>query len=125
MAREISIIIIILVIIFAADFIVINHLKTSTEVLSTKIEEINANIDNKEKANGLIDELNEQWEKTNKTWSIIVTHQELDQIETSLLSAKISIENEEKNEALIELGKLNFLLEHINETQSFKLKNIF
>lgn len=125
MVREISIIISILVIIFVADCIVINHLKNTTEVLSAKIEEVNVNIDNKEKANGLIEELSEQWEKTNKTWSIIVTHQELDQIETSLLAAKIAIENEEKNEALTELGKFNFLLDHINETQSFKLKNIF
>ena len=125
MAREILIIIVILVIIFSANFIVINHLRNTTESLVAKIEEINLNIDNKQKAGEIMEELTKQWEETNKTWAIIVTHQELDQIEISLLTAKIAIENDDIDDALIELGKLDFLLEHINERESFKLKNIF
>lgn len=125
MIREIAIILIILVIIFSGNFIVINHLQTTTEGLVAKITEINENIENKEEAEKLINELNEEWERTSQTWAIIVSHQELDQIEISLLSAKTAIANEDNDEAEIELSKLEFLLEHINEKEAFLLKNVF
>lgn len=126
MVKEISIIIVILVIIFSANFIVLKHLEDTSDVLIQKIAEINYNIkENIDVAKELINELEEKWEETNRTWSTIVIHQELDQIELSLLTAKAAVENGLVDDALIEVNKLNFLLEHISEKESFKLKNIF
>ena len=125
MYREVLIVIVILIIICFGNFTVTNGLKDSSNILIDKIEEINNTIDNIEQAKELICNLSDNWEKISEDWAIIVTHQELDQIEISLLSARIAIENDNFDDAKIELGKLKFLLEHINEKEAFKLKNIF
>ena len=126
MFKEIVIIITILIIIFSTHFITINYLKETTDKLIIKIDEINNFIkDDIELAKQNTDDLENEWQNIYKVLSVIVMHQELDQIELSIISAKIAINNEDIDEALIELGKLKFLLEHINDRESFKLKNVF
>ena len=125
MVREVVFILVILVIIISANFIVINYLENSTDILISKIDEVNQNIEDKEKAEEIMEELSNEWKNANKIWAIIIPHQELDQIEISLLSAKTAIENEEIHDAHIEINKLEFLIKHINEKEEFSLKNIF
>ena len=125
MLREITFILIIMVLIFSGNFIVQNILKDSTETLVAKIDEIKENVEDIEKIKSTVNELDQEWERVCNIWSIIVSHQELDQIEIALLSAKIAFENEDLDDAEIELERLDFLLNHINEKEAFLLKNIF
>lgn len=126
MLKEIFIIITILIIIFTAHIAITKYLEKTTDKLIGKVESISINTkDNIDAAKLEIKNFQEEWDNAHKTWSIIISHQELDQIELALVSASIAIENVDIDEALIELGKLNFLLEHIKDKEGFKLKNIF
>ena len=64
------------------------------------------------------------WHKKEKIWSTIVLHNELDAIETSLISMKANIETKEYKKSVEEIDKSIFLLRHIYEKEKFCLKNI-
>ena len=125
MWREIIIICFIVIIIFSANFIILNLLKDSTKELEEILEQVISKLDNVEESKQEIYNFNEKWDQISKIWATIVSHQELDQIEISIISAKKAIENEDKDNAVIELGKLEFLLKHIIEKEALLLKNIF
>lgn len=72
----------------------------------------------------LAKDLYSKWEKVEKNWSIIVMHNELDLIELALVSMKTCIEENEYNEAIKELEKSNYLIEHIKDNEKLELKNI-
>lgn len=134
--REVIIILIILISIISISNLTQKHLKdTGLELTSKLLElktELNKLILKKEeetisstKAKEISQQIYEKWEQLNKTWSIIVMHMELDQIELSILGVKASVEIGDLEEGREELEKSIFLIEHIKEKESFKLKNIF
>ena len=127
MIREFVTIIAILCIIVVGHVTIQNYLVDSSEKVISKIEETKKNIsENKlDIAKENMQKLDEEWETIHKTWSIVVMHSELDQIELSLVSAKRALEDKNMNDVNIELERLGFLLKHIQEKEAFKLKNIF
>lgn len=66
-----------------------------------------------------------KWEDLEKKWSMIVLHDELDLIETSLVSMKANVKSKVIDMSVEEIDKSIFLLEHIYERERFCLKNIF
>ena len=56
---------------------------------------------------------------------MLVIHEELDNIEISLLELKASIENQNIEDSLKEIEKSMFLIGHIKEKENFQIKNIF
>lgn len=125
MLKEILIITIIFAIIIFADMGVMKYLEQSTDTLIKKADEVNLNIEDIQKSKQLVNELNKEWEKVKQIWPIIILHQELDQIEISLLSVMTAINDENLDDAKIELAKFEFLLKHLSEKEAFKLKNVF
>lgn len=73
----------------------------------------------------LSEEVLQMWEKIDKNWSMIVVHEELDNIELSILGVKAAIEAESFDDGLQEIEKSIFLVGHIHEKEAFKLTNIF
>ncbi len=99
--REFIIICLVLIIIIAGGIGVQCYLNKSSENLINKLEEIkelsqyeNKMGEIKEKCNLLYNE----WKDTEKVWSIIVLHEELDLIEQSLIETKGHIQEEDLKE---------------------------
>lgn len=82
-------------------------------------EEINNNIKKQAKT------IYSKWEELEKTWSMFVLHDELDLIETSLVSMRTDIESNAIDMSMDEIEKSIFLIKHIYEKEKFCLRNIF
>lgn len=129
--KEVTISIIAIVIVVIASVITQKYLeKTSTEILD-KLSELKTEVknaqenDNTNNATKISTEILEKWEETNTIWSTLIIHEELDNIELSLIELKSHIENSEFEEGLAEIEKSMFLVGHIQEKEKFKIKNIF
>ncbi len=127
--KETIIIIIILIIIFGGAYYTQKFLNDSSDYLVSQLESLKTGINEKniteEEMQQISDEIYGEWIKTNKKWSIIILHDELDLIETSLIKMKSKITTGNINESIEDLDTSIFLLNHIKEKEKTSLKNIF
>jgi len=129
--KETIIIIFILIIIFGGAIYTKNFLNSTSEEIILKLDELKEEIiiakENNERTivQKLANEIYDKWEEMDKTWSILVFHEELDSIQISLTKMKAQIEKGELEESIEELETTKFLINHIKEKEKFNLKNIF
>lgn len=127
--RDKIIIIIVLFIIIGSGIFMQRYIKYTSEEMVDNLKELKSSIKNsgeineniKKQAEGLYD----KWQELEKKWSMFVLHDELDLIETSLVSMKANVESQVIDMSVEEIDKSIFLLEHIYEKERFCLKNIF
>ena len=129
--KEIIIIVLVIIIVVTVGNITQNYLeKTSNEILE-KLETLKLEIKNTSKNNNIdiindyVEQIISNWKEINNNWSMLVIHDELDNIEISLLELKASIENQNIEDSLKEIEKSMFLIGHIKEKENFQIKNIF
>ena len=129
--KETLIIIAIIVIILGGDFFIKKHLSKTTGELVGNLKELREKtiaLKQNEDTSELKEEMKDvesKWKKISNIWSIIIMHQEIDNIEQALIRAKSNIEEGEPEDALPEIETAIFFAEHINEQEQLKLKNIF
>jgi len=127
--REIIIIIVILIIIFGGALYTQNYLDNTSNNLVSKLENLKKDIENENKEQQELekqtDEIYGEWENINEKWSVIVLHDEIDLIETSLIKMKSKIKAGNLDESMEDLDSSIFLLKHIKEKERTSLKNIF
>lgn len=129
--RDAIIIIAIIAIILGGDIFTKQYLNTTAEELSQKLDDLKENTKlakttgDRETIKSNMKEILRRWEDINKTWSIIVVHQELDNIEQALTKAKSSINDGKLEDALQEIETSIFFVEHVKEREKLSLKNIF
>lgn len=127
--KEFIIIIVILLIIFGGATIVQKYLNNTADLLVSKLEDLKNNIEQKntteEEMKRKSQKIYEEWENINEKWSIIVLHDEIDLIETSLIRMKSKIETNKVEESMEDLDTSIFLLKHIKEKEKTSLKNLF
>lgn len=127
--REITIIIIILIIIFGAAIYTQKYLNDTVNVLVGKLEDLKTTIEenkiSEEELEQKSDDIYGEWEKINEKWSVIVLHDEIDLIETSLIRMKSKIKTGDIEGCMEDLDTSIFLVKHIREKEKTSLKNIF
>lgn len=129
--KEICIIIVILVLIIGTAIWVQSYLNNTTEYLLKDLKILEKElISSKEDNNrGNIvkkgNEIRNKWNKIENGWAIIILHDELDMIETSLIKMSANIEYGTISDSIEELENLIFLVEHISDKEEFNIKNIF
>lgn len=131
MTKELIISIIIVVLIFVGNAVTENYTRESVDEtkqsLSALREEIIKNEDEvdvnitKEK----IDKIHEQWDSRYEKLAYYIEHDELEKVKTELTGLRGYIEKEEYSEAVPELDKSVYILEHIKDKTALNLKNIF
>ena len=126
--RETIIILSILIIIFVGACITQKFLNNTADLLVSKLEDLKSGIeedkiDEKEMIEKT-DEIYSEWEEINERWSVIVLHDEIDLIETSLIRMKSKIKTGEVQESMEDLDTSIFLIKHIKEKEKTNLKNI-
>lgn len=126
--KEVTIIIIILIIIIGGACYIQHFLNNTSDNLVSKLEDLKngmeGNMTEKEMQDKS-DEIYGEWENINEKWSVIVLHDEIDSIETSLIRMKSKIKIGQLNESMEDLDTSIFLLKHIKEKEKTSLKNIF
>ena len=127
MYKEITIIIIIILAVFIGDFITQKYTKENVESLTDELNELKQNIINnssnnaKEKTKKIQSEIDNVHHKL----SYYLEHNEIEKIETTFTSCKSFVETEDYNEAICEVEKTIFLVNHLSDKYSFNLDNIF
>lgn len=127
--KEVIIIIIILIIIFGGALYTQNFLNNTADTLVSKLENLQAEIETgnveEKRLKEQTDEIYGEWEDINEKWSVIVLHDEIDLIETSLIRMKSKIKTGSFEDSMEDLDTSIFLLKHIKEKEKTSLKNIF
>ncbi len=67
----------------------------------------------------------EQWEKRHEKLAYFIEHDELEKVETELITIKSDIETEDYEELISSIDKSAFILKHIEDKYAFNLENIF
>lgn len=129
--KDIIIIILIVILIFGGDYLIQSYLARTTDEILQELRKLKEETISAEKENEnmnlkkTMEKVEEKWEKNSNIWSIIVVHQEIDNIEQALVKIKSNIENGELEDAIPEIETAIFLAEHIKEREELKFKNIF
>lgn len=129
--RDAIIIISIILIIIVGDLMMQDYLSKTTEELLADLNELKDKAI-KVKENNERDEIitlannvDEKWQEISNTWSIIIVHQEIDNLEQAFTKAKSSIENGDLDEAIPEIEEAIFFTNHVRDRERLTLKNIF
>ncbi len=122
--KDIFLIILIIVLVVIGNIISQNILAKDGDIILEKLQELSDKIDSENKTQ-IIKEVYKLWEETEKKWSIIVSHQELDLIKTSILGAKSGIEIGDFEYSYEQIQNSIFLVGHIREKTAIKWKNVF
>lgn len=129
MAKELVICIIIVVSIFAGNAITQGYLNKSVTIITENLDELKEEIVkeeiNIELVKNKVQNIYNNWEEKNKRLAYYVEHDELEKVNTGLTGLKAYIETEEFSEAVPDLEKTIFVLEHIKNKNIVNLKNIF
>lgn len=94
-----------------------NELQGLRDIISE--EEVNS-----EEANKKMDEVFNYWESKYTELAYFIEHDELEKVQEGLAETKSNVEIEEYKEAVVELDRTVYIINHIQEKLSFKLENI-
>ena len=131
MTKELIISIIIVVLIFGGNAITENYTGESVDETKKSLSDLREEIVKNEDeidvniAKEKIDKIHEQWDSRYEKLAYYIEHDELEKVKTELTGVRGYIEKEEYSEAVPELDKSVYILEHIKEKTALNLKNIF
>lgn len=127
MFKETVISIVIVIVIFYLDIFTQGYTKKTTseitDIFST-LKELAVKED-KENIEKQINELDEKWNKKHDKLAYYIEHDELEKVDTAIVSAKSYIQTEDYPSAAAELDVGKFVLEHIQKKYAFNLANVF
>lgn len=126
MLKETIISIIIVVSIITLDFITQDYTKESVKETTSNLSEVKNNIEkNTERINELVDKTFDVWEKRYSKLAYFIEHDELEKVKTNLINMKSYVELNNFDMAISSIEETEFVLEHIQDKNSFNLQNIF
>ena len=128
MFKEIFICILILSMIFVGNYITQSYTLKSVNEISSNLVEIKdemqkENIESK-KVNDKIGEMSNNLERRHDKLSYYIEHNEKEKLETELTSLKSYVEVEQYDEAINEIDRALFLLNHIKDKYEFNMKTV-
>ena len=89
--------------------------KLGNEIVKQNIEQINIELEN----------ISDKWEEKQKKLAYYIEHDELEKVHTAIVTMKSYIKTNDFSSAMAELEEGKFVIEHIQEKNSFNLQNIF
>jgi len=129
MHKEWIICLIVIFIVVTTDIITQNYTKESVEYMDNKLEilkeELMKEEKDKQKLEEQMEEVMSDWKEKYERLAYFIEHDELEKVETELISLSAYIDIEEYEHGVPELEKGIFILNHIKEKFKFDIKNIF
>lgn len=129
MHKELIISIVIVISIFALNFITQSYTdKTVTEVkecLEKVKEELTKEEPDFEKAIISADKAFEKWEELDDKMVLYIEHNEIEKVTTAITSTVSLTKMKDEGQAVDSIDRCKYLLEYIDEREKFTLDNIF
>ena len=127
MHKELIICIILVTLIIIGDWIIQNYTKNTINNITGELETLKQCLFEKsnKNINEQIDRIDNKWNKFHDKLACYIEHDELEKVETNFTACKSLAKTEEYEQAISELEKTVYVLEHITDKYSFDLVNIF
>ena len=129
MRKEWVICIVVILIVVITNIIIQNFTDNSVDSMDEELKELKEELINEEVEHKSVEE---KMQKVMKTWeekyerlAYFIEHDELEKVETELISLSAYIDIEEYDHGVPELEKSIFILYHIKDKFKFDIKNIF
>ena len=127
MFKETIISIIIVISIFSIDMFTQKYTNKAVSEVTTTFSELKTGLLNKNQDDikNKVNEVDEKWSSVHDKLAYYIEHDELEKVDTAIVTMKANIETEDFSSAVAELDAGKFVLEHIQEKYAFNLKNVF
>lgn len=125
MRRDIIICIIVVIFIVILNYITSEYTSKCVEVINGELVVIERMIKNDEEVSDRIKNIKQEWYERYKKLAYYIEHDELEKVHLYLVGLESGIEMGDKEEAIEELDKCKFILQHIETKYTFSLENIF
>ena len=136
MKKEIIISIIVITIVIIGNIVTQNNTKQSVAELNGNLDELKQNLigiaDGEKKMDvdylrykEMSTEIRDKWDEMQEVLSFYIEHDELEKVETQLATINGQMESRIYDEAVTEIEKCQFILEHIADKTALNIKNIF
>ena len=124
MKKEIIIVVIIVILIIIGHIITQNYTKKFFENISVSLEKIEEKIDNdnieEQNLKNELDDIQEKWNEKYDILAYYIEHDELEKVETQLISMNANIKVQDYDKTIEELEKCKFILEHIKDMKNWR-----
>lgn len=127
MLKEAVISIVIVIGIFGLEYYTQGFTEKAVNEVTELFDKIEENISKRdiEQIDNEIKNIESKWEEKQKKLAYYIEHDELEKVHTTIVKMKSYVETENFSEAMAELEDGKFVIEHIQEKNSFNLQNIF
>lgn len=127
MHKELVICIILVVFIIIGDIVTQNYTKNTVNYITNELELLKQGLSEKSKqqADNEINKIDEKWKDAHDKLAYYIEHDELEKVETNFTACKSLASSGEYSQAISELEKTIFVLDHITDKYSFNWVNIF
>lgn len=127
MHKELIICIVLVILIIIGDIITQNYTKNTVNYLTGELKKLGQSLSDKDdnKADEEINKIDNKWKNVHDKLAYYIEHDELEKVETNFTACKSLAKNGEYEQAISELEKTVFVLDHITDKYSFNLVNIF
>lgn len=127
MYKEIIICIVVIASIITINWLLQDYTKKSTTEINDNLEELKQDLkeSDKEKIESKIEEIKSNWSEQYGILAAFIEHDELEKVETDLVTLEGYIEVGDYEKGINEINKSIFSLKHISEKYDFSFINVF
>lgn len=130
MLKETIVCVVLVIAIIIGNYIIQNYTKESVKELSSRLNDLKHEILSIEepdvtKLKEKIEDIKAKWEERHDKLAYYIEHDELEKVENNLTGVSSFVEMEQYAEAVSELDKGVFVLNHIQDKYAFSLENVF
>lgn len=133
MQKEMVIVILIIIVVVIVNAVTDNYTNKSISNINSKLEEISDmarqnllnDVKEDKKADEKMEELRNEWNSINKKLAFYIEHDELEKVDTSIVEINEYLKLGLYDEAVPEIKKCIFILEHIKDKGSLQIINLF
>ena len=125
MSKEIIITSVILILVIISNIWVSHFIDGKLNHIVEKLDELEISLtnDNYEEAQVKLNEIDKYFNESEEMLSCYIEHDELEKVKTEFTSLKAFVKFE-KEDTFESLDKMRFIIEHIEEKDDLKLKNV-
>ena len=128
MKKEIIICIVVIIIVIVLNSITGNYTEKSVESIKADLNIVKEEIEKssrKDRVAESVTKVKHNWDNKYKILAYYIEHDELEKVTVYLVGLESNIKSDEYSQAMEELDKCIYILEHIEDKYSFNLRNIF
>lgn len=127
--KELIIIIVIIITIVIAHIVSQTYTEKFFDEIEDDLSALEENLlkpeSNSEELEDDIQDMQNKWKSKYDSFACFVEHDELEKVQTQLISISANIKVKDYKKSVDEIEKCKFILQHIKDKDSFKIVNIF